>query len=93
MHAREETQLIATLEASYKRRVLSDAKQICGVMTSHLNIPNTLYNNKKKIKICWVWSCSVTSIIFIFIIEVRIYLRIKPVYIWSVLSAGKCNNL
>ena len=30
---RGETQLIATLEVSYKRRVLSDAKQICGVMT------------------------------------------------------------
>ena len=92
MHARGEIQLIATLEASYKRRVLSDAKQICGVMTSHLNIPNPPYNNK-KIKICWVWSCSLTSIIFIFIIEVCVYLRIKPVYIWSVLSAGNCNNL
>jgi len=91
MHARGETQLIATLEASYKRRVLCDAKQICGVMTSHLNIPNPPYNNK-KIKICWVWSCSLTSIIFIFIIEVRVYLHIKPVYIWSILSAGKCNN-
>ena len=31
--------------------------------------------------------------IFIFIMEVCIYLCIKPMYIWSVLSAGKCNNL
>ena len=30
--------------------------------------------------------------IFKFIIEVCIYLRIKPMYIWSVLSAGKCNT-
>jgi hypothetical protein len=31
--------------------------------------------------------------IIIFVIEVCSDLCIKPVYIWFVLSAGKCNNL
>jgi len=59
---RGEKQLIAPLGTRPEGRMLSDIRQICGVMTSHQNTSTLTYNNK-KIKICWVWSRNLLSII------------------------------